>query len=447
MSNINWTSNNDGDTLPIKITLEGDEDGTMEFEQAFGEFSEARGRGRRRARREKRREARKARKTTRREARMKHREARREKRLQHREARRSQRLARRGSGDAPYDESEYDAPMPNGGGDSGSGGGSQNIVTDTSLDQPYTVPNDSGDSGNGGGSYSPTDYGSDNSDSNSYDNDSPEQEIPDANDEDSEVDNETGQSDEDSGFTGYCGADGAPTPSADDTKWDDYYSAEGVVEKEAPNVLNFAKRIEKHKQFIAESTARLAKIQNRIASSGKRPTEEEARTIKYLNSRIGQLQKRLEWLEERLGRFGRIEGDFSEASGKRKGIGARKRAAIRAAKKEARAERKAYRKEKRAKIYARHHGETPVSATLEPKFENQKIEVDAEEESSNANGIGLIGVQNANDFDAPPVRTVELHFSNLSGSTVTGKGINIKNVLIGLGIAAAGIWAYKKYAK
>lgn len=438
MSNINWSSNNDGDTLPIRITLEGDDDTVMEFEQAFGEFSEAR--GRRRRRREKRKAARQLRKTTRREARMKHREARREKRLQHREARRSQRLSRRNGGDAVSDEMESDAPMPNGGGDSG--GGTQNIVTDTSLDQPHTAPSDSGEGDYGGGGSYNDEGGSDNSESNSYDGDSPDQEIPDANDEDSEVDDETGQSDEDSGFTGYYGADGEPTPSAEDTEWDEYYAA-NAVDAENPRVLNFARRIEQHKQYIAEANARLSKIKNRI---GNKPIDrKDAETINYLNHRISKLQLRLEWLEEKLGKYGRIDGDFSEASGKRKGIGARKRAAIRAAKKQARAERKAYRKSKRAGKHAT-RSETPVSATLEPKFDDQKIEVDAEE-SSNANGIGLIGVQNANDFDAPPVRTVELHFSNASSSTVTGKGINIKNVLIGLGIAGVGIWAYKKYAK
>jgi len=78
---------------------------------------------------------------------------------------------------------------------------------------------------------------------------------------------------------------------------------------------------------------------------------------------------------------------------------------------------------------------TPVSSSLRPAISPNRIEV-----SLNASGTGNIGLDNVNDFDAPSSRIFEMT-SGADGSS----SINVTGVLIGVGIAAAAIWALNKY--
>jgi len=81
---------------------------------------------------------------------------------------------------------------------------------------------------------------------------------------------------------------------------------------------------------------------------------------------------------------------------------------------------------------------TMVDVELNPKFSPQQIVVPAE--TSNASGTGLVGLDDINDFDAPPIRKVEIT-SNASGTTGSEKP-NYKPLVIGLviGLAVVAIW-------
>jgi hypothetical protein len=85
---------------------------------------------------------------------------------------------------------------------------------------------------------------------------------------------------------------------------------------------------------------------------------------------------------------------------------------------------------------------TLVKTTLNPIIEKGKIVVPS---SSNFEGIpqgtGLNGLDNSNDYDAPPQYTYDLT-SNASG--IESK-TNINGILLGVGIAIVGIWAIRKY--
>ena len=94
-------------------------------------------------------------------------------------------------------------------------------------------------------------------------------------------------------------------------------------------------------------------------------------------------------------------------------------------------------KKKREKV-------TLVKTTLNPIFENGRIVVPSANPSSGFEGIpqgtGLNGLDNSNDYDAPPIVDIELT-SNADGTSK----MNINGILLGVGIAIVGIWAIKKY--
>lgn len=80
-------------------------------------------------------------------------------------------------------------------------------------------------------------------------------------------------------------------------------------------------------------------------------------------------------------------------------------------------------------------GVTPVSPDLRPRFGHNRIEV-----PSKSNATGLNGIDLEEDFDAP--RTREIYLGVDGGST---NSINWGSILIGVGLGVAGIWAAKKY--
>ena len=87
------------------------------------------------------------------------------------------------------------------------------------------------------------------------------------------------------------------------------------------------------------------------------------------------------------------------------------------------------------------HGgsETPVETELNPEFAPNKIVIPAEEKSP---ATGLNGLDLIDDFDAPDTRFVELS-SNASG--ITKKPINWGNVMFGIVLGGVVIYALKKY--
>lgn len=83
--------------------------------------------------------------------------------------------------------------------------------------------------------------------------------------------------------------------------------------------------------------------------------------------------------------------------------------------------------------------ETPVESELNPEFGRNRIVVPAEEMGS---ATGLNGLDLIDDYDAPDTRTFELK-SNASG--ITKKPINWGNVMFGIVLGGVVIYALKKY--
>jgi len=430
---INWQNNQYGSTEPIKVTLDGDGDTSVGFEQAFGDFSEARGR-----RREKRRARRQERKNLRQQMRSDRKARASEQRSMRRENRRAMRQGGDEEGsddlenqDSPNDTStgvpmDESTPMPS---DDGSG------YSEPSP-EPFEAPMGYEDSGNDSGA------------------------------EEEAVNEEVGESDSESGFTGDYGFDGQRQASELDNYWDNFYSSAEGEAKIHPRVKELSRRIEKNKELAKRIEARMFKITAR-GGSGR----VDANILRSLDGQLGRVRNLIAELETKLAGYSKFIGDYSDASGEQREENARRRAEVRQAKRSARKERQGFIKAKRkarvqelmaemvakgvprkeARMKAREQAKmenpfkvTQVDGKLNAEFSPEKIVVPPASESvSSFNGTGLIGLDDYNDFDAPPVRNVELDFSNASGSM---KG-NWKWIAIGVVVAVGGIFAYNKFIK
>jgi len=435
---VQWANDSMGETEPITITLDGDGSTSVDFESAFGEFSEARGRGR--ARRQRRRLERIKRRQERRSLRRQGRMTAMQERQAIKSARKKAREERQGEDEEMPSEASNEMPMS----DSGEGSNSE-----PTAESSYNAPVPS--------------YSDEN------------QQI------DESVDSESGQSDEDSGFTGDYGFDGVRGMSELDGEYDNFYaSAEGQAAIK-PAVTEIARRIEKNKEWISRMQSNLDKVNARVGGGQPNPRQQER--IALLTSRIAERKQKLAMLEEKLGAYSRMDGDFDNADGdydnadgtnprlEERIAKIRQRAEVRAAKRAARAERKQVIKgnlkgKRQARVQelfaelsktmpraeamreARKRAmaditwkstavETDLNATMSPN----RIEVPAQ--SSSFSGTGLIGVDDYNDFDAPSPRNLEVSFSNASGS---GK-IDWKNIAIGVGVAVIGIYVYRRFIK
>ena len=267
---------------PTLVQLEGGEEGSeVTFEQAFGEFSELRGRGR--ERRRKRRQERRMRRLRDRQERMRLRQ-------EMRDERRKRKLARKAMGDEEEEE---------GGGSSESGEG--------------------GEGGEGGSG----------------------EEGQSAESSDSEVDSQTGESDTESGFTGDYGFDGAIELSPDDAEWNEYFSSAEGYARINPKVKRLAKSIEQHKELIGRKKAQLRKYLRH--PRGKQMDGRRKANIMRLKSQIVALSRRLAMLEKQLASYSKHEGDYSKHPQGRRGV-ARRKAEVRHAKLGARLQRKQMRR-------------------------------------------------------------------------------------------------------
>jgi hypothetical protein len=158
------------------------------------------------------------------------------------------------------------------------------------------------------------------------------------------------------------------------------------------------------------------------------------------------------------GEFENADGEFENAIGKRKKrpakrskkmpkkvgkkkVGKKKRTAeVKAAKREARKSRTKSRiASKRKQSPIKVTQTTKVSKSLNPEFGKDYIVIPEKEiNASSAEGTGLIALDDINDFDAPR----ENEYSLASGSPL--KNVNWKGVLIGVAIAGLAIYGAKK---
>jgi hypothetical protein len=469
------------------------------FEEAFGEYSEARGRGRARRKKRKleriankkevraaRRDERKERKVGRQEVKQAVKEARVAKRaaaqkarqakhleaMQSRQEKRTQRkqmrLQRKALGDSP--EAEMDdqtmiengaaTPIPSeqGNGQSQDGGQTQGDSESQGGNEQYVSEQQGAGSNNqgseeewGGGGYQGPTWGDESEVEQGGQASGDEgSEDSDYGDEDSE------EGSEDSGFDGVSDEDTDGLIALEDTY--NEFNDESRV-RVIPGVGEAAKKIEWNKELIARL---------------KEKAETNPSMSREINAKINSRMKRIAELEQTLSKYQNFEGDFagegedfieySEASGKRKASARAKQGRVKQvmkAKARAISERKGVSKEgakslmkKLSKIYppaiavrkvkqmmakrkaAENGGDvTPVESDLNPEFSEQRIEVPADEVATAFNGL-------RDDFAEPVGRFVELS-SNADGDK--NKKINWTGIAIGVGVAAVAIWAIRKY--
>jgi len=467
----------------------------VRFEDAFGEYSEAGGGAERRRRRQERRmariRARQERRRARREGRL---EAARE-RNEIRAERRRGRLERRHMKDK-YDNDE------SGSGDTGDGsnGGGDNGGGENSL-PPRTAPSQDGgsqgggnyqedNSNQGGGSQGGGYQGGSQGGGNDYanDGDSTDNNEPNEDSSSEESVDESGSDNsgsEDSGFDGVMGAEDRFAEFTD-----------GGV-KVNPTIQDIANKIEWNKELISRLRIKAAKERGQNLS-----TDETLMDIEKRKLRITELENQIQGYANAEGEFSSANGcycsydgmsddmdsDFdgdgldgtdlmnafdgegldgeglmSSATGEgfrmarsmqkrrlgemrrnmpknrlqQQRIAGKRRKEVGRAYSLARQERNKYAISKRTNdSVAKRSSVTPVSSSLKPAISPNRIEV-----SLNASGTGNIGLDNVNDFDAPSSRIFEM----TSGADGSKSPINVKGVLIGVGIAAVAIWALNKY--
>ena len=444
------------------------------FEEAFGEFSEARGRGK--ARRTARKEARQEKKSTRRTARkdkklekisnkdevkrarrggrisrrqerqgmrQDKRSARTEAKIDRKNARATSRADRRALRDEPEMEDNYDDNYDEAYEDEG--------YDDQGYDDEGYADEGYADDGYADDGYD-EDYADEYEESSVGNSVEPAENYDESYDDDyaDEAEYDEGYDDEEYGDEGYYDDYG------DDGYEDEMMGADGgSFSKEAlkpnaihPLVLKNARRIEKAKFRSGILNAR----RERIIAQLSKPNNPQPH-VNQLSAQLKKIDKRIEKsnsiLNDAESRFSGFSGADGGKFEKKRGamIG---RARLKAKREHAKflsSKRLGARKNKMVKNLKRKGfgGDvTPVQSDLNPNFEPQRIVVPAKSgfDGGADSGTGFIALDNRNDFDAPEMETVEL-MSNMSGE----KKKNLVYAVVGIGLAIAAIYAYKKYSK
>ena len=240
-----------------------------------------------------------------------------------------------------------------------------------------------------------------------------------------ELNEEEEEEDFDSSFDGVMGAE-------------DFYSELTDENKKAievtPEIESVATKIEWHKENIARKRAERARLMGEGRYSGH--VEEEIReSMQRIHDLENILHKYANFAGEFTGTTDSSFVDFLNASGpaikpkqkkkrmheigKAQNIAKGKRAAFHAKM-----------NKKKGKGNDGYGGDTtPVDIELNPNIGPQQIIVpeldgsELDESESNASGTGLNGLDNINDYDAPPTRTIEIT-SNASGSETVGLSLS-----------------------
>lgn len=213
--------------------------------------------------------------------------------------------------------------------------------------------------------------------------------------------------------------------------------SDGANEVKVPSgVQSIADKLEWNREYIVRLDAKANNIL----------VKEPSADVSDLTTEIEIKKERINQLKDLIGKFLSFDGEFSpegeyteyteatkpeqysEVSGNR-----RKRQVNKAL---------ANAKRKRAKI-------TLVKTSLNPIIRKNMIVVPPAEASSmigpeatpDAPSTGLVGLDQQNDYDAPPKLEIELQ----SGFAGGASGISTTGVLLGLGLAAVAIWAIRKY--
>lgn len=429
-------------TRVIKLGPVNSSPTNISFEEAFGEFSELRGKGRARraARKADRIEKRKTKKINRIEARDEVKNARQEARMGRRERRKSTRQSIRSEQQAArQDRRNFRAENRLSRKAARGQNSEENAPLEQGLDQG--VDQEMGQTQNQG--YAPQEqgggydsgyadqgsYDSGNSDQGSYDSGSSDQGGYDATYTDAESpydygNDETGglyeQGDSSEDYGNDYGNDYASDYSTDndipeggDFNFDGIMGAEDRFNELSdtkirvnPDIQSIADKLEWNKELVS-------RLEDKRNQSNANP-QEISKVILMRTERIGDLSKQLDDYYNCCGNYSSMDANDEKGKHSRK--------------KEIRCARM------RAKSKL-----TKVQKDLNPEITTNKIVVPAKEPNSNATGLN--GLDLMNDYDAPNVREIQL---GADGSK-SNSGIKLSSVLLGVGIGIAVVWAVKKY--
>jgi hypothetical protein len=404
------------------------------FDEAFGEYSSARGRGR--ARRKKRKleriknrsEVRSARRKARIEGRREAQQARLEKRRAAMEARQEKRTARKdyrvkrkAMGQDVEGEMDEQTAIENG--EQGyspeqGGGGYQEEQGGGGYQEEQGGGGYQEEQGGGGYQDSGEDWntppqGFDQSDEGGYDEGGYDEGGSDEGGSDEGGYDDGGESygggaEDETGFDGVMGAE---------DRFSEFQDGLTV----SPEAKNLADKLEWNKELYARLSRRKAILQNHSQSTSK------------IDKHLFQVKNRIAELDAKLTKYANCEGEYSNAEGRPANAEiAKRRRMVGKARKFAKRQRMQMHKQMRV-----NGGDaTQVQSDLKPQFGNQRIVVPAA-----SNATGLNGVDLQDDFDAPDARYIELK-SNASGDK---KSINWVAIGIGTVVAVGAIWAIRKY--
>ena len=401
----------------VTLGTPSDSSAVSNFEEAFGEFSEAR--GRRRNRKQKRAKDRILKRRERHKLRQENRSEQQQARQGRLDERKKRHIGRKGMGDEA-DTEEQDTttsttPTNDGYTDDSQGGAA--LPPDQSQGGGYQSQGGS-DSGSGYGSQdsgSQEEWGGSAPQGQGWDEGSSDNSSDDSSDDSGDYSGD--DSEDESGFDGLIATE-------------DYFSEfndEGRV-RVTPKVKELTKKIEWNKAVISA-------LKQKRSLALKEGSQEKVADI---DSRIFGHAQRIQELESNLSTYSNATGTKSHREIKKGKAMARKNLKM-----DMRNHRRAKESLKYGKsMLKKGHGgsETPVEADLNPSFSRNRIVVDAEDKSR-ATGTGLNGLDLQNDFDAPEARYIELT-SNIEGDK---KKINWTGIAIGVVVAGAIIWGLKKY--
>lgn len=412
------------------------------FEEAFGEYSEARGRGRKRraARKAKRRSKKTARKAARVSERDKRKrtktETRRKRKTDRRSARVADRMARRKQRKTGRMSARQDK---------------RNLRAKSRMDRRRMKAEERvarkamrGDDENYEEDYYPEDEGYDYDDTpyeedgygedgfeagyddSGYEDDYGYDDDDDYDDEgdyddyaDDDYDEGYGEEYDDGGYEDdYSDDEWADEPYDDyeDDDWGYFDATSGVDGQMSPNprIQKITDKIEWNKEWVSRARVKLDAMKGRGQSGAK------------LKQAINEKLDRISWLEDKLAAFMDNSDNEEKKQSRRMNIGLAKRNSINS--------------RKTLRSRGRGRNVTPVEADLDPEISRDEIVIPPADTASNADAsrTGLTALDNQDDYDSPNARVVELT-SNADGEG--GKKFPIKPVLIGVGAAAVIIGA------
>ena len=443
------------DTRVIRLQGEGD----VSFEQAFGEFSEFRGKGRKRRakRRQSRRMDRINARAERKRARRKMRTEASEDRASRRMSRKASRLEKRGMGKESEEEStdsneaESDAPE----GESSESSSSSETGSSENTTQQSEPRTNTSEGYSGGGQY--------------Y-NEGAEEESEEDGEEGAEEESEDS---EDSGFDGFkvtdvkmCGFDASKDNfeeffsldgddffnlqgnNGEDIEFnqaefangaEDYYSsADGSPAAINPSLQKASDKLEWNREFVSR-----LKKKCKCVPMTKQQQAETIALIKSLQKKQAELLSTIqEYSNFSSRKFGRKNSNAEISKARKRSLLKRFRSTgegkLRMSPEEA-LKRSVMRRRKMSK-----NMDIPVAETLGASFSKNRIDVPAED--SSFNGTGLNGLDNVADYDAPDTRVYDIEFSGVAGepSSALKKAVP---VILGVLVAGILIYAISKYKK